>query len=76
MVRSLNNSRIGERVRIADIRGDTRFIGRITAIGLTIGCEVEIIENQKCLPMLIYERDTMVAVNRNDSEQVMVEDIQ
>jgi ferrous iron transport protein A len=75
MAKSLNNSRNGEKVRIAAIGGDARFMSRITAIGLTIGCEVEIIENHERLPILIYERDTMVAVNRNDSEWVMVEDI-
>ncbi len=75
MAKSLKNSLTGERVRIAAIGGDHRFMSRVTAIGLTIGCEVEIIENQKRLPILIYERDTMVAVNRKDSGRVIVEDI-
>jgi len=75
MTRSMKDSTAGQRVRIATIEGDSRFMGRITAIGLTIGCEVEIIENQKPLPILIYERDTMVALNRKDSEKVIVEDI-
>jgi ferrous iron transport protein A len=74
-MKSLKSSRNGERVRIAAIGGDTRFLSRITAIGLTVGCEVEIIENQKGRPILIYERDTMVAVNRRESERVMVEEI-
>jgi ferrous iron transport protein A len=75
MAKSLNNSRNGERVRIVAIEGDTRFLSRITAIGLTIGCEVEMIENGKGRPLLLYGRDTMVAVNRKDSARVMVEEI-
>lgn len=75
MAKRLNNSRNGERLRVVGIEGDIRFLSRITAIGLTIGCEVEIIENHKGHPLLFYERDTMVAVNRRDSEQVVVEKV-
>ncbi len=75
MLKRLNNGRNGERVRIVGIEGDIRFLSRITAIGLTIGCEVEIIENHKGRPLLFYERDSMVAVNRRDSEQVVVEEV-
>ncbi len=52
----------GERGRITSIVGGSRFLNRITSIGLTIGSVIEVIQNQKKHPLLVYGRDTMIAV--------------
>ncbi|MBQ7606240.1 MAG: ferrous iron transport protein A [Firmicutes bacterium] len=51
---------------IAGINGDARFISRITSIGLTPGCKVKVVKNEKSRPMLVYSRDTMIALNRSE----------
>ena len=50
-----------------------RYLSRITSIGLNIGCEIEMLQNDKKRPLLIYGRDTMIALNRKESERVSVE---
>ena len=54
---------------IATIKGDSRFVSRITSIGITPGCKITIIKNEKHRPLLVYSRDTMIALNRNVQEE-------
>ncbi len=58
---------------VTAISGDTRFQSRVTSIGLTVGSAIEVIQNPKKRPLLLYGRDTMIAINRVDSEKIMVE---
>ncbi len=58
---------------IATVNGDTRFVSRITSIGLTPGCAVTVIKNEKNRPLLVYSRDTMIALNRGESSMIEVE---
>lgn len=59
---------------IASINGDARFISRITSIGLTPGCSITIIKNEKRRPILLYSRDTMIALNRQECDDIEVEE--
>lgn len=59
---------------ITRINGDTRFVSRITSIGLTPGCKVTVVKNEKRRPLLVYSRDTMIALNRNECEDIEVEE--
>ena len=59
---------------IARVNGDNRFVSRITSIGLTPGCRVTVIKNEKRRPLLVYSRDTMIALNRNECDDIEVED--
>ena len=58
---------------IASVNGDQRFISRITSIGLTPGCTVTVIKNEKNRPLLVYSRDTMIALNRKECDFIEVE---
>ena len=60
---------------ISSIAGDGRFISRITSIGLTPGCHVQIIKNDKNRPVLLYSRDTMIAVNRRECTGITVTEV-
>ncbi|WP_330369214.1 FeoA family protein [Butyrivibrio sp. AC2005] len=55
--------------------GDDRFMSRITSIGLTPGCSIRVIRNDKNRPMLIYSRDTMIALNRNECKGIEVREV-
>ena len=50
-----------------------RFLSRITSIGLSLGCEIQMLHNKGKLPLLFYGRDTVIALNREDSKGVLVE---
>ncbi|MBP5328649.1 MAG: ferrous iron transport protein A [Spirochaetaceae bacterium] len=59
---------------IAAVNGDARFVGRITSIGLTPGCRLTVIKNEKRRPLLVYSRDTMIALNRKECDWIDVEE--
>jgi ferrous iron transport protein A len=63
----------GERGIVTRLDGDARFLSRITAIGLTPGCPVEILRSEKRQPVLLYSRDTMIALSRREGEKIMLE---
>jgi ferrous iron transport protein A len=72
-MQSVTESKYGQRGIVAVLDGDARFLSRITAIGLTPGCPVEILRSEKRQPVLLYSRDTMIAVSRREGEKVMLE---
>jgi ferrous iron transport protein A len=60
---------------VRDLKGDARFIGRVTSIGLTPGCRVRIIKNDKNRPLLLYSRDTMISLGRSECDGIEVEEV-
>lgn len=62
----------GAKGRIESLEGDSRFMSRVISMGLTIGCPIEVLQNEKKQPILIFGRDTMVALNRKECEKIQV----
>ena len=60
----------GSEGMVVSVTGDSRFVSRITSIGLTPGCRVSVIKNEKNRPILVYSRDTMIALNRKDCSNI------
>ena len=73
MVKKLSTAKNGEIGRISSIEGDGRFLNRVTSIGLTLGSTVQVIQNQKKRPLLVYTRDTMIAINHKECEKITLE---
>lgn len=69
----LDELKEGQRATITGVVGDARFLSRVTSIGLTLGCPVEVLRNEKKLPMLLYSRDSMIALNREECGMILVE---
>ena len=63
----------GSEGTVLSVTGDPRFVSRITSIGLTPGCHVSVVKNEGCQPVLIYSRDTMIALNRKDCANIEME---
>lgn len=63
----------GREYTVKDVKGDARFISRITSIGLTTGAMLKVVRNVKRLPLLIYSRDTMLAINKREANNIYVE---
>ena len=60
---------------IRSISGDVHFLNRITAIGVTEGTEFQTVRNDRKMPVLVYLRETLIAINRADAERIEVETI-
>jgi len=69
----LTELKTGSKAQITTINGDKRYLSRITSIGLNVGCKIEVLQNVKARPILVYGRDTMIALNRNECNNIGVE---
>lgn len=72
---SLNEMKADREAIVSAINGDSRFLSRITSIGITPGCKLQVIRNDKSRPMLVYSRDTMIALNRNECSGIEVTEV-
>ena len=72
---SLSEVKENREALVSGINGDARFMSRITSIGLTPGCRVKVIKNDKNRPVLVYSRDTMIAININECKGITVEEV-
>ena len=73
-MKKLTEMKQGEEGIISSISGDNRYIGRVTSIGITPGCRIRIVKNDKNRPIIVYSRDTMIALNSNESRNIEVEE--
>ena len=71
-MKKLSETSSGERGIICDIEGDTSFLSRITSIGLTPGCPVTVLQNERKRPLLLFSRDSMIALNREECGKIMI----
>lgn len=69
----LNEMKAGTKGRVLTVTGNSAFQRRITAVGITPGSSFEVIRCDKCSPMLIYVRNTMLAINTNDCKEIETE---
>ena len=76
-MQKLSELKAGTLVRICAIGGNAHFQSRIASVGLTPGCTVEIVQNRKKnrkkRPMLLYVRNTLLAVNQQDCSLIEAE---
>lgn len=70
---SITELKAGDVGYVSQIKGDTRFRNKMIAIGLINGSKFEILKNEKNHPVLIYSRDTVLALNREDSRNIITE---
>ena len=69
----LTDTKADQRGVIRRIVGDAHFMNRVTAIGITEGTAFQTVRNDKKMPVLVYLRETLIAVNRADAERIEVE---
>lgn len=74
-MKKLTEMHQGEEGIISSINGDNRYISRITSIGITPGCRVKIVKNDKNRPIIVYSRDTMIALSSVESRNIEVEGV-
>ena len=72
--KSLTQLASGTSSRIVRIRGGHHFLGRATSIGFTVGTPVLVLQNYRSLPLLVYLRDTQVAIARSEAEKIDVDE--
>lgn len=69
----LTEAKEGYKGRVLSMDGDSHMISRAISIGIVPGGIVKVFKNRKHQPILIYSRDTMIALNREDAANIIVE---
>ena len=73
-MKTLSKMKQGEEGVVTSVNGDVRYMSRITSIGITPGCKVRIIKNDKNRPIIVYTRDTMIALNEKECSNIVVKE--
>lgn len=69
---TLSDAQPGSRYRILEIKEENRLVNRLSSMGLLCGSTIEVCQNNKKQPVLIFARDTLVAIGREESKKIMV----
>ena len=73
-MKKLTEMKQGEEGIISSVNGDSRYISRVTSIGVTPGCRISVVKNDKNRPLIIFTKDTMIALNSEESRNIEVEE--
>jgi ferrous iron transport protein A len=73
--RPLSELPAGARIVVRRVDGGRGLLGRLAALGLVVGSEVEVLQNSQEGPMLVRARNTRVALGRNEASKVLVEEL-
>ncbi len=71
----LSEMRSGTFGRVQSLGEDARFLKRITSIGFTEEAPFQVVKNDRKMPVLVYVRETLLALNRKDCEQIEVTEV-
>ena len=69
----LSEVKVDQMATIRALGSDTHFLSRVTSVGMTEGTRVQVVRNDKKMPLLIYVRETLLALNRKDCDKIEVE---
>ena len=70
----LSELKTGGTGTVTRVAGEARFVSRVTSIGITEGCPIEVVQNVKKRPILLFERDSLMAIDRKDCDLIDVEE--
>lgn len=69
---TLSDASPGSRYCILEIKEESRLVNRLSSMGLLCGSMIEICQNHKKQPVLLFARDTLIAIGREESKKIMV----
>ena len=69
---TLSDATPGSRYCILEIKEESRLVNGVSSMGLLCGSMIEICQNHKKQPVLLFARDTLIAIGREESKKIMV----
>ena len=51
---------------------EERLINRLSSMGLPCGSQIDICQNYKKQPVLLFARDTLIAIGREESKKIIL----
>jgi ferrous iron transport protein A len=71
---SLADLRDGQEGSIVALHGGHGFVGRMAALGFTLGARVRIVRNPSRGPIIVSVLDTQIALGRGQADHVLVKE--
>ena len=62
----------GTRAVVSELRGGRRFASRLAGMGITVGCQIEVLQNPVHGSLLVLARDTRIALGRGVASKILV----
>ena len=69
---TLSKSQPGKKYLVQEIKDEARLVNRLSSMGLMCGSSIEVCQNNRKQPVLIFARDTLIAIGRGESEKIIV----
>lgn len=69
---TLSEATPGQQFTVQEIKDETRLINRLSSMGIICGSTLTVCQNYKKQPVLIFTRDTLVAIGREESKKITV----
>lgn len=69
---TLSKSQPGKKYLVREIKDEARLVNRLSSMGLLCGSPIEVCQNNRKQPVLIFARDTLIAIGRGESEKIIV----
>ena len=69
---TLSDAAPGKRYTIRAITDETRLVNRLSSMGLVCDSTLEVCQNLKKQPVLVFARDTLVAIGREESKKILL----
>lgn len=68
----LSESIPGKSYFVREIKDEARLTHRLSSMGILAGTKIEICQNNKKQPVLLFARDTLVAVGREECAKIKI----
>ena len=62
----------GARATVSELRGGRGFASRLAGMGVSVGCQIEVLQNPARGPLLVLVRDTRIALGRDEASKILV----
>lgn len=62
----------GKSYMIQGIKDEARLENRLSSMGILKGTQVEICQNYKKQPILLFARDTLIAIGREECKKITI----
>ena len=69
---TLSDAAPSKRYTIRAIKDETRLVNRLSSMGLVCGSTLDVCQNLKKQPVLVFTRDTLVAIGREESKKILL----
>lgn len=69
---NLTSLKAGEKARVEGLAGGRSFVSRASAMGFTPDTELTVLQNFSKGPLLVFLRDSQIALGRGEAEKIAV----